>query len=245
MHWMIYIGKPIYNTNNVEIEIKPLVQHKDVAAGNPFFFAIMGSDEYHHTTFSGKQDSDTHGVYWWFANMVPDCQFSQVLTMTMGQIPHDIPTHMTGKLLHKQWIDLMNNGVLLWTGEKLRKSYGMLSHSIFDLKERHAYMRRRGTHKENRCDGPLWYGYYHGCKWPSMATDLMQLGIIIPGKYLLLLWKYLNNDCVPQFWQKLPVNIGRDITLTKETSKGKAELGYIGSSSVRLLISTPQSINTW
>ena len=208
------LNKPIRDINGQQIEIKPPVQHRDVANCKPFFFTILGSDEYHHTTFTGKNDSDTHGVYWWFGNMIPEHQFSRQLTMIMAQMPHAVPTNIMIKIIYQQWIDLIKNGAFIWTGFKFRKAYGMVSHQISDMKEADVFRRRRGNNKKSRCDAGLYLGYYHGCKWPNDVSDLMQLGIIMPGPYLLKLWKHLNFDCVPELWLRFPNVLGKEITLT-------------------------------
>ena len=231
------LRKPIRNRHGKEIEIHAPTQHRHVAACKPFFFSILGSDEYHHTTFTGKNDSDTHGIYWWFANMAPDTQFTRQMTMIMGQLPHDIPTHIMAKIVYKQWIDLMENGLLLWTGHKFRKAYGMVSHQIMDMKESDVFRRRRGSNKKSRCDGMLWLGYYHGCKWPDSVNDLMQLGIIMPGPYLLKLWKHLNFKCVPRLWNRFPNNLGKQITLTTAATDVYNEVPLASS------LKTPTELN--
>lgn len=231
------LGKPIRNRNGEEVTIHAPVQHRHVAACKPFFFTILGGDEYHHTTFTGKNDSDTQGIYWWFANMHPDTQFTQQLTMIMGQMPHDIPMHTMGKIVYKQWIDLMDHGVLLWTGNKFRIAYGMVSHQIYDMKQSYPFMRRRGSSKQSRCDGMLWLGYYHGCKWPNGVNDLMQLGIVMPGPYLLKLWKHLNFNCVPHLWSTFPPNLGKQITLTTAMTDVYNELPLASS------LKTPTELN--
>ena len=53
----------------------------------------MGSDEYHHTTFTAKHDSDIHEAYLCFGNMCPDTQFTRQLTIVTSQMPHEIPLH--------------------------------------------------------------------------------------------------------------------------------------------------------
>lgn len=210
--------KPIRNSNGENIEINIPLQHPHVRDGKEFFFTILGMDEYHHTTFSGKRDWKSHGMYWWFANMSPHVQFTTALTMTMSQAPSAVPIPITGKIMYWHWTKLMKDGMLLWTGQELKRRYAMVSHQITDMKERDYFLRRRGNNKTSRCDGALYLGYYHGCKWPIGVTDLMQLGIIMPGPYLLKLWKFVNIDCVPRLWERFPVNYGQSTTLTTCTS---------------------------
>ena len=210
--------KPIHNKNGEEIVINVPLQHPHVKDGKEFFFGILGMDEYHHTAFSGKRDWESHGIYWWIGNMCPEVQFTTPMTMVMGQTPSAVPIQMTGKIIYSQWNNLMHHGMLLWTGQALKRRYAMVSHQIADLKERVFCLRKRGHVKQTRCDSLLWLGYYHGCKWPTGCDDLMQLGIIMPGPYLLKLWKFLNKDCVPGLWERFPPAYGQAISLTTCTS---------------------------
>lgn len=97
--------------------------------------------------------------------------------------------------------------------------YGMVSHQITDLLDRNYFYRRRGSSKYSRCDGMLWLGYYHACKWPDNVNNLMQLGTICPCPYLLKLWKYVNFIAVTNgLWNIFPNVYGQSLTLTTSTT---------------------------
>ena len=219
--------------NGNEYILNPPLQHDDVANNREFFFCILGLDKYHHTEFTGKHDWDTHGVYWWFGNFDEKIQFSKQATMVMGQIPNCISTCQVTQMCYVMWENIMQYGILYWNGNCFKNVYGMISHQIADMQDRDHLLRRRSNSKLSRNDGKLWLGYEHGSQWPSRCNNLMQLGTITPGPYLLKVWKFLNNDCVQRgLWENgsnIPHNIAKPITLTKNTNDIYNELPIASS----------------
>ena len=137
----------IVDHNNHDWSPSPELQHPDVVAGKPFWFTILGFDKYHHTNFTGKHDWDTHGIYWWFANMNPNCQFTKQMTMIMGQAPYIIPFPVTVSICYIHWTHLMSFGVPIWYHTEIINSYGMVSHQITDMEDRNPLLHRRGHQK--------------------------------------------------------------------------------------------------
>ena len=212
------IAKPILNENGETVTVDPQYQHNNVANNNPHFFIITGCDKYHHTTFTGKRDWGTNGLYWWLGNMDPRVQFKIQMTMMMAQIPSSVSTTKIGQISWSLWNELQQDGMMLWDGTRCVRTYANVSHKILDMVERDHYSRRRSNNKKSRCDGMLWLGYYQGCGWPQGVNNLMELGTITPGPYLLKIWKFLHYSCIPLIWTKLPESIGRGLTLTNATT---------------------------
>lgn len=88
-----------------------------------------------------------------------------------------------------------------------------------------------GSSKYSRSDGSLWNGYLDGVEWPDNCSDLLQLGVVCPGPYLLSVWKHIYQTLTERrVWQKTsakhpqrinsnarnqpPQSIGQKITLT-------------------------------
>ena len=207
-------AKPLANEDGRVINIETREQHMNVANNNPHIFALWGLDKYHHTTFTGKRDWDTHGIYWWIGNQNANVQFTPVMTMMMGQVSAAISTNLIGRLCWTQWQEFAKEGMLYWTGTQFTRAYATLSHSIMDMQEKDHFYRKRGNNKKSRSDYLVWYGCFDGCKWPPNVNNLMQVGCVVPGPYLLKLWKHLHYACVPLIWSKLPESIGRGCTLT-------------------------------
>lgn len=209
------LTKPLFDHDGELFVIKNKTQHSAVATNSPFFFFVLGFDKYHHTTFTGKHDWDTHGVYWWIGNMNPEWQFSRKLTMIMGQIPDSINTNTIGQIAYSHWHEIMQDGISLWNGYSFEKVYGMISHQIADMEDRNHLQRRRKRGRHTRSDGALWLGYLDGCKWPDDCKNLLQVGIITPGPYLLKIWKLLYQDLKGQdnFWQEFDNRYTKPISL--------------------------------
>ena len=206
----------IFDHNNDDWSPTAELQHPDVKAGKPFWFTILGFDKYHHTQFTGKHDWDTHGLYWWFASMNPNCQFTKQMTMVMGQAPYAIPFGMTVSICYSHWIHLMSSGVPIWYHDAIVNSYGMVSHQITDMEDRNPLLRHRGHSKYSQCDGLTYLGYPDGIKWPGGVKDMMQLGIIIPGPYFGKLCKHVHKTCVNNgVWDEFPDEYGKLLSLTK------------------------------
>ena len=207
----------IYDTQGVKFQIENRIQHKNVQECKPFFFFTLGFDEYHHTEFTGKHDWDTHGVYWWIANMHPQVQFKQSLTMIMGQIPDAIKLPTVGQIVYQHWSKFIYDGISLWNGNSFEKVHGMVANQITDMEARDHFMRRRGNNAKSASDAMLWPGYKAGCVWPRNVINLMQLGIIMPGPYMLKLWQHLKHDLTgtPGFWTKFNDDITQCICMSK------------------------------
>ena len=213
---MQLMHKPVIDSRGQNIDLKPPLQHPLVAQNQPFFFSIIGFDQYHHTAFTGKHDWDTKGVYWWIGNADPHDQFSKQMTMIMAQSPECIPNEKLGELCNNHWIYMIKNGAMLWNGNRFITAKGMISHEIADMKERNAFMRRRGANPKSRCDGKLWLGYENNVKWPRNVSSLMQLNTITPGPYLLKLLHLKNNYLEPRgLWN---AKYGKLLSLTTSKS---------------------------
>ena len=196
----------------------PQLQHPHVAANKPFFFSILGFDKYHHTQFTGLNSMNTHGCYWWIGNFNPDLQFNNVSSFVTCQAPAILGLSQILPKIYSHWQFMMEKGCLLWIKNGLQRVYGMVSHHIGDMQDRDILLRRRGTSSMARCDGMLWTGFREGVRWPSGVEDLMELNTVVPGPYMLDLWKHLNITCVSRgLWSKVPNNIGKSISLTKAT----------------------------
>ena len=211
---------PIFDTSGNLFVIENRLQHSDVQHNNIFFFATLGTDKYHHTQFSGKHDWDTHGVYWWPANANPRFQFAKAFTMNMAQVPNCVSVNTIGRIVWNEWNWLINEGILIWNGSELITVNGMISHQITDMQDRDHFMRRRASRRHSRCDGNQWDGFEQKCAWPDNVDSLLQLGHILPGPYILKIWKHVNHTLAGRnnFWQKFPKDYGKAITLTTETN---------------------------
>ena len=218
---------PIYDANGIKFDIQNKTQHRDVQNDNPFLFVTLGFDKYHHTKFTGKHDWDTHGVYWWIANMNPAVQYTKQLTMIMGQIPNCVKLNTIGRITWDHWNPLMEHGIRLWDGNKFAKVYGMIANQITDMEDRDHFLRRRGNNANSCSDGMIWPGFESGCKWPDNVTNLMQLGIILPGPYMLKIWKHVNHNLIgkPGFWDTFPETYATSISMTKSNFDIYNELG--------------------
>ena len=195
------LQKPLVDSSGDIVTTTDELQHADVKNNKPFFFVILGFDKYHHTSFTSKTDWQTHGVYWWIGNMQSDLQFSKQLTFTMGQIPESVKLNTIGRLCYSEWIKLMRDGALIWTGSQMDRVKGMISHQITDLEDRSQLMRRRGVSNKSRCDGMMWLGTKDGCQWPQNVQNMLELNVVAPGPYLLKLWQHWNRNCNdPQLW---------------------------------------------
>ena len=224
------VADQLFDDSGNSIKIDSCRQHPHVAANEEFFFTILGFDKYHHTSFEGPNDYDTHGLYWWIGNGNPQTQFSKQLTMVMGQVPECVSINTIGRICYSQWQQLMQEGFMLWNGQEMKRRYAMVSHQITDMQDRDHFMRRRGSNKYSRSDGMLWNGYGYGCSWPAGVRNLLQLGVITPGPYLLMLWKHLNKTLVSRkCWVKMPQIIGKHVTLTKDTQDIYNELPIASS----------------
>jgi hypothetical protein len=205
------LDAPLFDWNgNIMILESPL-QHPDVRNNKPFFFMTLGFDKYQHTTFGGKNDIQTHGVYWWISNMNPEFQFKKQLTMIMGQVTAEVPINTIGQVAYQHWQTLMQHGILIWNGTQLQRAFGMVSHQITDMEDRDHFMRRRGNNIKSRCDGMLWAGCFEGVVWPKNVHNLMQMHVITPGPYLLKLWKHLYKN--PN-WSNITDDVAMPVTLT-------------------------------
>lgn len=216
------ISKDTNSNNYSRIHLPaPKFQHPDVAANKPFFFVIQGMDKYHHTQFTGPNSMDTHGFYWWLGNYNSKLQFDQSCSFSICQAPSVLGLTNLLPRLYIHWEHLMKQGCLLWHGDKLERTYGMVSHHIGDMQDRNVLLRKRGTSAKSRCDGMLWLGHEHGVKWPVDFDNLLTVGCVTPGPYLLRVWEYLNVKCVEEgLWQpsgKIDHNCGKTISLTKAT----------------------------
>lgn len=207
---------PLVDFHNNPFTIPNVRQHPDVQRNNPFFFSILGFDKYHHTSFTGKHDWDTHGLYWWFGNISSHCQFTKKMTMITSQVPNCVPLHTSAKLAFKHWSHLISSGVSIWHGNEMIQAYGMVSHQMADMQDRDILLRRRGNNKYSRCDGMVWLGYLQGVAWPDQVSDLMELDIVTPGPYLAKLLKHIHEDLTQRgCWTVFPDDYGKVITLTK------------------------------
>ena len=210
------ITQTFVDSHNNDWSPNKQTQHPDVAAGKPFFFSILGFDAYHHTTFTGKHDWDTHGVYWWFGNINPKCQFNNQMTMIMSHVPDNVPFNIVASICYRHWIHIMSAGIPLWHDNEMITSYGMVSHQITDMEDRDPLLHRRGNNKFSSCDGATWLGYRDGIKWPDNVNNMMQLNIITPGYYLGKLKTHVYNECVNrQIWEQFPDDYGKLLTLSK------------------------------
>ena len=209
----------VQKMNNVEHAITlptPDYQHPDVAENKPFIFVIFGSDAYHHTEFTGLTSLKTHGGYWWTANFNPDLQFTKMCTFITFQSTALASLKQILPKLYLHWQFLIQHGCIVWNGERLIKMFGMVSHQIGDMQDRDIYLRRRGAHRKSRSDGLIWHGYRNKASWPRNVNDLLNVGCVVPGSYLLKVWQLLNKQCVRRgFWASPPDNIGKSLTLTK------------------------------
>ena len=206
------------NNTYVPYELPPpQYQDPDVAQNKPFWFFILGFDKYQHTRFTGKHDMQTHGCYWWMANFNADLQFTKQLSMISCQAPAIVPMDTVVSLQYRHWQYIMEKGCLIWNGHALQPVRGMVSHHLTDMQDRDHLLRRRGNNKASRMDGQLNYGHLDGCAWPDGVTNLLEIGCITPGPYLLKLWRYLHRDCCrkqPPFWTKPPAHAAIEMTLT-------------------------------
>ena len=211
---------PVVDESNARVVFSPPLQHSDVSHNNPFFFTIMGTDKFHHTQFTSKHDWETHGIYWWMANMNPLCQFKQQLTNVMGQIPHCVPLSIIGKIIWEHWHHLIHKGVWLWNGHSMHNAKGMLSLTISDMEDRHDWYRRRKANKRSRCDGMTWLGYFDGVRYPPRVRNVLQVGVCTPGHYLLVLWRYINFTITEQIQDlfRVPETYGQAVSLTNSTT---------------------------
>ena len=207
--------------NNGEQKINlqlPHYQHPDVASNKPFIFVIFGSDAYHHTDFTGQTAMKTHGGYWWTGNYNPDLQFTSKCTFIVFQSTAlaSLNQILPKLYLHLQF--LMQKGCVVWNGNRLVKLFGMVSHHIGDMQDRDIFARRRGANVKSRSDGLIWYGYSNGCRWPRGVRDLLEVDCVVPGNYLMDVWKFINKTCVSRgLWIVPPDNIGKSLSLTKTT----------------------------
>ena len=154
---------------------------------------------------------DTHGVYWWFGNINPKCQFNNQMTMIMSHVPENVPFNIVASICYTHWIHIMSAGIPIWHGNEIITSYGMVSHQITDMEDRDPLLHRRGNNKYSSCDGCTWLGYRDGIKWPDNVNSMMQLNIITPGYYLAQLKTHVNN-----IWDQFPDNYGKLLTLSKD-----------------------------
>ncbi|MGB1097424.1 MAG: hypothetical protein ACPG2Y_02370, partial [Acholeplasmataceae bacterium] len=187
---------------NIELD-PPVLQHPDVQANKPFIFAICSFDKYHHTQFTGLHSMNTHGCYWWLGNIDPNFQFTNKYTMITAQAPGILPFVTILKHIYKEWQFLMQYGCLLPKKNGVMRVYGMISHHITDMQDKDVLMRRRHCSHSSRCDGMLWLGCEDGVKWPSNAPSLLELNTVMPGPYMLSVWKYIQQmDCNPSCYDK-------------------------------------------
>lgn len=212
------LTKPLFDHDGNIFQIRDETRHVDVCNNKPFLFFILGFDKYHHTVFTGKHDWDTHGVYWWIGNMHPEYQFSRQMTMVMGQIANAINLPHIGQICYQHWQIIMQHGIPLWNGENFQQVWGMVSHQIADMQDRDKLMRRRKSGRYTRSDGMLWVGFHHGASWPDDCDNLLQVGTVAPGPYLLTLWKLLYKTLPNSnnFWQTFDGAWTKPISLTME-----------------------------
>ena len=221
------IKLPIVKHDGVKFEIINQTQHIDVQNDKPFLFITLGFDKYHHTTFTGKHNWDTHGIYWWVANMNPHMQYTQQLTMVMGQVPNCVKLNTIGRITWEHWNPLLQHGIKLWNGNKFVTVYGMIANQITDMEDGDHFRRRRRNNTHSNSDAMLWAGWQQGCKWPDNVSNLMQLGIIMPGPYMLKLWQHVNHNLLgkPGFWEQFPSVYAKSISMTTNNFDIYNELG--------------------
>lgn len=194
---------------------QPKFQHPSVASNKPFIFAIFGSDKYHHTVFTGREAMTTHGGYWWIGNYDPELQFKKMFTFITFQAPSIVGLSKILPKMNLHWQHLMNKGCVAWDGNQMTPLHGMLSHQIGDMQDRDIFLRKRGNNIHSRSDGMLWSGFREGSSWPVGVSDLLTLGSVIPGQYLMKVWKFIHVTCVQRgLWAKPSDNIGKSISLT-------------------------------
>ena len=89
------------------------------------------------------------------------------------------------------------------------------------------FLRRRRNNAHSNSDGWLWRGWQFGCKWPDNVSNLMQVGIIMPGPYMLKIWQHVNHNLVgkPHFWEMFPNAYAKCITMTTSQYDIYNELG--------------------
>ena len=155
---------PIKNSDGTLFMTRDCTQHEDVQNNQPFLFVTLGFDKYHHTTFNGKHNWQTHGVYWWICNMNPALQYTKQLTMVMAQIPNCIKLNTIGRITWDSWNPLLEYGISLWNGNAFFKVKGMIANQITDMEDRDHFLRRRRNNAHSWSDGWLWPGWQHGCK---------------------------------------------------------------------------------
>ena len=217
-----FVGNVVRRTSSdiysFESTVLPPVhtQHPDVASNKPFFFFILGCDEYHHTQFTGLNSMKTHGFYWWIGNFTKELQFTRSCSMNLCQAPAILSLTTVMPIIYSHFEHVMNHGCLLWCNNGLIRVKGMISHHIADMVDRLALMRRRGSSKESRSEGMLWYGCKEGVKWPIECDNLLQLHTVTPGPYLLKIRQLIqrkfgmNNNTSDK--------IGKTISLTNTES---------------------------
>ena len=219
----VYQGKIVvvatgHNAHRVGSLERPQLQHPRVAANQPFMFAIMGSDSYHHTNFTGKNDMDTHGWYMWVGNFEQRMQFDKSCTWVIAQAPSIVPLIEVGSRVYKHLEKFMREGALIWHEGQLIHCGGMVSHQIADMLDRNLLQRRRGASKWSESDGMLWQGYEAGIGYPDNVDDLMQAGCICPGPYRLKVWQFLNKVCVTRgLWDIPPPKYGKSMSLSTKS----------------------------
>ena len=112
----------------------------------------------------------------------------------------------------------MQHGCVVYDGQSLLKMFGMVSHQIGDMQDRDIFARRRGAHRNSRSDGLIWYGFRNSARWPRNVPDLLNVGCVVPGPYLLKVWKLLYRTCVSRgLWMIPPDKCGKSLSLTKTT----------------------------
>lgn len=209
--------------HRVQCQLREAVeQHPDVKAGKPCKFAMLGTDKYHHTQFTGKHNWDTHGLYMWFCNFDARLQFAHISTWTLGQVSALVSTNSVLRALYTVLTPLLRYGILTWTGDCLEWCRFMISHQITDMQDRDHLLRKRGSSGKSRTDGCLWYGFEDGAKWPEDHNDLMEAGCVIPGPYLYTVWRHLYDPSRSAVWGrnrkgKVPASVGMQISLTQCT----------------------------
>ena len=82
--------------------------------------------------------------------------------------------------------------ISLWNGNACEKMHRMFANQTTNMAKREHFMRRQDNNSKSGRDAKGWTGYKACCVLPLHVTNLMQLGIIMCGPYVLKLLKHFH-----------------------------------------------------
>ena len=195
------------------------LRRKAVATNKPFLFFYAGHDKYAHTQTQGKFNDDTHGSYFWIANMNAELNETSLYTMILSQSTSRASMQAVTIVGNAQMMALIRNGLITFKNGKLTKIGCELAFQVSDMQDRVILLRARGVAVQSYADGQLYLGHAHGNRWPPNAENLMEWTVFLPGRVRLLWYNFIFKKMADAgAWPKLNIPEwydGKAIALTK------------------------------